>query len=52
MIIPYSSLEKGLVGAKEQVGVSSSQSLFMIGAKAALHSKAESLLHPNSKDLT
>ncbi len=44
MIIPYSSLEKGLVGAKEQVGVSSSQSLFLIGAKTALHSKAESLL--------
>lgn len=43
IVIPYSSLEKGLVGAKEQVGVSSSQSFFLVGAKASLHSKAESL---------
>lgn len=43
IVIPYSSLEKGLVGAKEQVGVSSSQSFFLMGAKASLHSKAESL---------
>lgn len=43
IIIPYSSLEKGLTGVKEQTGVSSSQSYFLIGAKASLHSKAESL---------
>jgi hypothetical protein len=43
IVIPYSSLEKGLMGAKEQVGVNSSQSFFLVGAKAALHSKAESL---------
>jgi hypothetical protein len=45
IIIPYSSLEKGLVGAKEQAGINSSQSLFVIGAKSALHSKAESVLN-------
>lgn len=43
IVIPYSSLEKGLIGAKEQVGASSSQSFFLVGAKASLHSKAESL---------
>lgn len=43
IVIPYSSLEKGLTGVKEQTGVSSSQSYFLIGAKASLHSKAESL---------
>lgn len=43
VVIPYSSLEKGLSGAKEQAGISSSQSFFLIGAKASLHSKAESL---------
>lgn len=43
IVIPYSSLEKGLTGAKEQVGASSSQSFFLVGAKASLHSKAESL---------
>lgn len=43
VVIPYSSLEKGLMGAKEQVGVNSSQSFFLVGARAALHSKAESL---------
>ncbi len=41
--IPYSSLEKGLTGVKEQTGVSSSQSFFLVGAKASLRSKAESL---------
>lgn len=45
IIIPYSSLEKGIVGAKEQVKVDSSQSMFVVGAKASLHSKAESLLN-------
>ena len=43
IIISYSSLEKGISGASQQVGVSSSQDLFLIGAKASLHSKAESL---------
>ncbi len=43
IIIPYSSLEKGLVGAKESVGINTAQSTFLIGAKASLHSKAESL---------
>ena len=43
VVIPYSSLEKGLTGVREQTGVSSSQSFFLIGAKASLHSKAESL---------
>lgn len=45
IIIPYSSLEKGIGGAKEQTGISSSQSTFIIGAKASLHSKAESVLN-------
>lgn len=43
IVIPYSSLEKGLTGAREQVGANSSQSFFLVGAKASLHSKAESL---------
>ena len=43
IIIPYSSLEKGLAGTKEQIGTSASQSFFLVGAKASLHSKAESL---------
>ncbi|HYM65288.1 MAG TPA: hypothetical protein VES68_02280 [Candidatus Sulfotelmatobacter sp.] len=43
IIISYSSLEKGITGASQQVGVSSSQDIFLIGAKASLHSKAESL---------
>lgn len=43
VIIPYSSLEKGLTGVKEQAGANSSQSYFLIGAKASLRSKAESL---------
>lgn len=43
VVIPYSSLEKGLTGAKEQVNVNSPQSNFIIGAKTSLHSKAESL---------
>lgn len=44
MIISYSSLEKGLSGASQQVGISSGQNLFLVGAKASLHSKTESLL--------
>lgn len=43
IVIPYSSLEKGIAGAREQAGESSSQSFFLVGAKASLHSKAESL---------
>lgn len=43
IVIPYSSLEKGITGAKEQVNTDSSQSFFLAGAQAALHSKAESL---------
>lgn len=45
IIIPYSSLEKGVLGAREQTGISSSQSMLIVGAKAALHSKAESLMN-------
>jgi hypothetical protein len=41
--IPYSSLEKGIKGAKDAAGISSPQSDFFIGAKTALHSKAESM---------
>jgi hypothetical protein len=43
MVIYYSSLEQGATGIKEQAGVTASQSLFVIGAKTSLHSKAESL---------
>ena len=40
IVIPYSSLEKGISGAKEAIVNSSSQSDFILGAKAALYSKA------------
>jgi hypothetical protein len=43
VVIYYSSLEQGVSGAREQAGITSSQSLFVVGAKASLHSKAESL---------
>ena len=43
VVISYSSLEKGFTGAGQQVGINSSQDMFLIGAKASLHSKAESL---------
>lgn len=43
IVIPYSSLEKGLTGAREQVSANSPQNNFIIGAKTSLHSKAESL---------
>lgn len=43
IVIPYSSLEKGITGAKEQVSKNSSQSFFLAEAQAALHSKAEGL---------
>src|ERR1035437_6152391 len=42
LIIPYSSLEKGVSGAGAALKGSSNQDNFIIGAKAALHSKAES----------
>lgn len=45
IVIYYSSLEQGAVGVREQTGVTSSQSLFLVGAKASLHSKSESLLN-------
>jgi hypothetical protein len=43
IVIYYSSLEKGVSGVGNQMGVSNSQSLFVIGARASLHSKAEVL---------
>lgn len=43
IVIPYSSLEKGVSGVKEQTGISSSQSFFLVGAKASLRSKTESI---------
>lgn len=43
IVVPYSSLEKGLTGAKDQVGPGMAQSNFIIGAKTSLRSKAESL---------
>ncbi len=43
VVISYSSLEKGLSGASQQVRVSSAQDLFLVGARASLRSKAESL---------
>jgi len=45
LVIYYSSLEKGIGGVSQQIGVNSEQSLFVIGAKSALHSKAENLLN-------
>jgi hypothetical protein len=43
IVIPYSSLEKGISGAKETIVDSSSQSNFIFGAKAALYSKADAV---------
>ena len=43
IVIPYSSLEKGVTGAKEQLKTGYSQSFFLKDAQAALHSKAGSL---------
>lgn len=43
IVIPYSSLEKGITGAKAATGMTTPQSDFFIGAKTALHSKAESM---------
>lgn len=44
VIIYYSSLEQGVGGVKQQTGITSSQSLFVVAAKASLRSKAENLL--------
>jgi hypothetical protein len=44
-IIYYSSLESGIGGVSQQMGVSSEQSMFVVGAKSALHSKAEGFLN-------
>lgn len=43
IVIPYSSLEKGVTGAKEQLKTDYSQSFFLKEAQGALHSKAGSL---------
>jgi hypothetical protein len=43
IVIYYSSLEQGASGIKDQAGISSSQNLFLVGAKASLHSKAENI---------
>jgi hypothetical protein len=43
IVIYYSSLEQGVGGVREQAGISASQSLFLVGAKASLRSKSESL---------
>lgn len=42
IVIPYSSLEKGVMGAKQSVDKNSSEG-FSLQAKAALHSKAETI---------
>lgn len=41
--IPYSSLEKGVRGAKNAAGVGKVDENFLLAAKTSLHSKAESL---------
>jgi hypothetical protein len=43
IIIPYSSLEKGASGARATFNSPSGKDSFVIGAKASLHSKAESI---------
>lgn len=43
IVIPYSSLEKGISGAKEAMTDNSSRNNFILGAKAALYSKAEAV---------
>lgn len=44
IVIPYSSLERGLTGAKQSLSKNSLEDQFLIGAKASLKSKAESVL--------
>lgn len=43
IVIPYSSLEKGVGGATQAIGDNSAQSNFIAGAKAALYSKADAV---------
>jgi hypothetical protein len=43
IVIPYSSLEKGVIGAGEALANSSAQSNFILGAKTTLHSKADAV---------
>lgn len=43
IVIPYSSLEKGIGGATETIGDNSAQGNFIAGAKAALYSKADAV---------
>jgi len=43
IIIPYSSLEKGASGARQAFNSASAKDSFVVGAKASLHSKAESI---------
>jgi hypothetical protein len=51
LVIPYSSLEKGASGARETLKPGINQDNFLIGAKASLHSKAESI-HSQLKRLS
>jgi hypothetical protein len=43
IVILYSSLEKGASGAREALKTGSNKDNFVVGAKASLHSKAESI---------
>ena len=43
IVIPYSSLEKGVGGVAETIGDNSGQGNFIAGAKAALYSKADAV---------
>jgi hypothetical protein len=43
IVIPYSSLEKGIGGVTETMGDNSAQNNFIAGAKAALYSKADAV---------
>ncbi|HUD04828.1 MAG TPA: hypothetical protein VMR59_02495 [Patescibacteria group bacterium] len=43
VVIPYSSLEKGASGAREALKSGTGQDSFVVGARASLHSKAESI---------
>ncbi|MGA2967759.1 MAG: hypothetical protein ABSD69_01120 [Candidatus Levyibacteriota bacterium] len=43
IVIPYSSLEKGAAGAREALQPGLNQDSFLVGAKASLRSKADSI---------
>ena len=43
LVVPYSSLEGGVMGAKAAVSKNAPENEFIIGAKAALHLKADTL---------